>query len=123
MRRLLDLSFADQPRERRAAVQPNLDRDRPDALFENDGGGVARRIDETGLARTAAVPIVGWPAKAISVRGVKMRTRRVWRGSAGGSTKVVSAKLNSRASVCMARSLSRARPGRPRAGCRRTGAR
>jgi len=55
-------------------------------------------------ARTAAVPMVGCPAKGISAAGVKIRTRRVWRGSSGGSTKVVSAKLNSRARACIARS-------------------
>src|SRR5882672_12427727 len=35
-----------------------------------------------------------------------MRTRRKCRGSCGGSTKVVSAKLNSRASACIAPSAS-----------------
>ena len=31
-----------------------------------------------------AVPITGWPAKGISMVGVKMRTRAVWAVSSGG---------------------------------------
>jgi len=49
------------------------------------------------VARTWAVPTVGWPAKGSSRPGVKIRTRAVWAGLSGGRTKVVSEKLNSRA--------------------------
>jgi hypothetical protein len=53
-------------------------------------------------ASTAAVPTVGCPANGISYPGVKMRTRKACAGSSAGSTKVLSEKLNSRATVCMA---------------------
>src|ERR1700692_2965737 len=52
-------------------------------------------------ARTNAVPTLGWPANGISARGVKMRTRAVCSGACGGSTKVVSARLNSAAIACI----------------------
>ncbi len=52
--------------------------------------------------RIAAVPIVGCPANCTSVAGVKIRTRASSPGRSGGSTNVVSGKLNSRASRCMA---------------------
>jgi hypothetical protein len=45
--------------------------------------------------------MLGWPAKPISADGVKMRTLAVWRGSSGGSTKVVSLRLNSPARACI----------------------
>ena len=54
-------------------------------------------------ARAKAVPTLGWPANGTSVVGVKMRTRRVWPASAG-RTKVLSEKLNSRATCCICRS-------------------
>ena len=52
-------------------------------------------------ASTKAVPTLGWPAKGISALGVKMRTWAVCAGSFGGSTKVVSARLNSAAMACI----------------------
>jgi len=51
-------------------------------------------------ARTAAVPTVGWPANGSSWFGVKILTWKLRVGSRGGRTKVVSEKLNSRASCC-----------------------
>ncbi len=59
---------------------------------------------DSAIASTHAVPTVGWPANGSSIFGVKMRSRQVWAASSGGSTKVVSARLNSRAMVCMAAS-------------------
>jgi hypothetical protein len=47
------------------------------------------------------VPIVGWPAKPISARGVKMRTRQSCRPSSAGTTNVVSEKPNSAAIACI----------------------
>jgi hypothetical protein len=44
---------------------------------------------------------LGWPANGNSARGVKMRTSAVCAGSCGGSTKVVSARLNSPAMACI----------------------
>src|SRR5205823_8686699 len=61
------------------------------------------------LARTQAVPTVGWPAKGSSLNGVKMRTRAACVGSSGGRTKVVSEKFISRAMRCMV-SAERSRP-------------
>ena len=52
-------------------------------------------------ASTKAVPTLGWPANGISALGVKMRTSAVCAGSLGGSTKVVSARLNSAAIDCI----------------------
>src|SRR5437660_1146798 len=60
-------------------------------------------------ASTQPVPTLGWPANGISFLRLKMRTRAVFAGSAGGRTKVVSLRLNSAASDCMSASL------RPRA--------
>ena len=47
------------------------------------------------------MPTLGWPANGISALGVKMRTSAVCAGSLGGSTKVVSARLNSAAIACI----------------------
>jgi hypothetical protein len=57
------------------------------------------------FASTQPVPTLGWPANGISARRLKMRTRAVFAGSAGGSTKVVSLRLNSDASACISASL------------------
>ena len=62
LRRLLD-PFADQPRERRAAVQPDLTvtGPTPSSRITLAAGPVG--VDERPrLARTAAVPMVGWLA-------------------------------------------------------------
>src|SRR5215472_165509 len=53
------------------------------------------------FAKTYAVPIFGCPANGNSARGVKMRTCAVCARSCGGSTKVVSARLNSPAIACI----------------------
>src|SRR6185437_6676010 len=50
--------------------------------------------------------MLGWPANGISARGVKMRTCAACARFVGGSTKVVSARLNSAAIACM-RSVER----------------
>ena len=52
------------------------------------------------VARTNAVPTFGWPAKGISLAGVKILTRLVC-PDVDGKTKVLSAKLNSRAICCI----------------------
>ena len=56
-------------------------------------------------ASTQPVPTLGWPANGISALRLKMRTRAVFAGSAGGRTKVVSLRLNSAASDCMSPSV------------------
>src|ERR1700753_1212670 len=45
--------------------------------------------------------MLGWPANGISAFGVKMRTCAACTGSFGGSTKVVSDRLNSAAIACI----------------------
>ena len=55
---------------------------------------------------STAAPIVGCPAKGNSRVGVKMRSRAVFTGSRGGSTKTVSERLNSRAIACIRSSSS-----------------
>jgi len=57
------------------------------------------------LASTQPVPTLGWPANGISLLRLKMRTRAVFCASAGGSTKVVSLRLNSAASACISASV------------------
>ena len=52
-------------------------------------------------ASTKAVPTLGWPANGISSCGVKIRTSAVCAACFGGSTKVVSARLNSAAMACI----------------------
>ena len=81
---------------------PRPGRRSPRSAARRRGRGPAR-------ASTQPVPTLGWPAKGISDVRLKMRTRAVFAGSAGGSTKVVSLRLNSAASDCMSASL------RPRA--------
>ena len=66
----------------------------------------ARPCVAFSLASTKAVPIFGWPANGNSARGVKMRTCAVWAGSCGGSTNVVSARLNSPAMACICAPVS-----------------
>ena len=63
------------------------------------------------VASTQPVPTLGWPANGISAVRLKMRTRAVCAGSSGGSTKVVSLRLNSAASDCICASRQAARVG------------
>ena len=65
-------------------------------------------------ASTQPVPTLGWPANGISAVRLKMRTRAVFAGSAGGRTKVVSLRLNSAASDCISPSLRPSRVGKHR---------
>jgi hypothetical protein len=53
------------------------------------------------FSRTKPVPIVGWPAKIISLKGVNIRTRATQVGFVGGKTNVVSARFISRAIFCI----------------------
>ena len=66
-------------------------------------------------ASTNAVPTFGCPANGISLVGVKIRTRRVPPFS-GGSTKVLSEKLNSRVIFCICPSESPRASGRTARG-------
>ena len=67
-------------------------------------------------ASTQPVPTLGWPANGISALRLKMRTRAVFAGSAGGNTKVVSLRLNSAASACMSASLMPSASGNTASG-------
>ena len=67
-------------------------------------------------ASTQPVPTLGWPANGISAVRLKMRTRALFAGSAGGRTKVVSLRLNSAASDCISPSLSPCASGNTASG-------
>jgi hypothetical protein len=52
-------------------------------------------------ANTQPVPTLGWPANGISLVRLKIRTRAVFAAFSGGTTKVVSLRLNSAARDCI----------------------
>ncbi len=63
---------------------------RPIASSNTTASPTGRPKASPRRASTVAVPTLGWPANGSSIPGVKIRTRAVLAGSAGGMTKVVS---------------------------------
>ena len=61
---------------------------RPAASSKRRVGPSVRPLRSASRARVKAVPTFGCPANGISFCRVKIRTRAVWAGSSGGSTKV-----------------------------------
>src|SRR6202043_4087768 len=55
--------------------------------------------------KTYALPTVGWPAKSISLPGVKMRSLAAQSGRVGGSRNTVSDKFSSSAIFCISSAL------------------
>ena len=76
--------------------------DRPDRFLEHQHAlGHLAAAPAAARPSAKAAPIVGWPAKASSRAGVKMRTAAEWTPFLGESTKTVSERFNSAAIRCI----------------------